>query len=77
MVYICQKLRLHYNYLCLCILYTLYYGKYMVNCLLLKLNRKLGKMFLTPRRESNLQPSDLQRDALTIELPGHRWQREG
>ena len=30
-----------------------------VNCLLLKLNRKLRKMFLSPRQESNPQPSDL------------------
>ena len=29
------------------------------NCLLLKLYRKLRKMFLSPRRESNPQPSDL------------------
>ena len=34
-------------------------------------------MFLSPRRQSNLQPSDLQWDALTIELPGLRWRREG
>ena len=34
-------------------------------------------MFLRPRRESNPQPSDLWWDALTIELPGLRWQREG
>ena len=47
------------------------------NCLLLKLYRKLRKMFLSPRRESNLQPTDLWWDALTIELPGLRWQREG
>ena len=38
----------------------------LVNCLLLKLNRKLRKMFLSPRRESNPQPSDLRWDALTI-----------
>ena len=43
---------------------------FLVNCLLLKLNRKLRKMFLSPRRESNPQPSDLRWDALTIELPG-------
>ena len=35
------------------------------------------KMFLSPRWESNPQPSDLRWDALTIELPGLRWQREG
>ena len=46
------------------------------NCLLLKLYSKLRKMFLSPRRESNTQPSHLQWDALTIELPGLRWQRE-
>ena len=40
----------------------------MENCSLLKLYRKLRKMFLSPRRESNLQPSDLRWDALTIEL---------
>ena len=47
------------------------------NCLLLKLYRKLRKMFLSPRRKSNPQPSGLRWDALTIELPGLRWQREG
>ena len=47
------------------------------NCLLLKLYRKLRKMFLSSRRESNPQPSDFRWDALTIELPGLRWQREG
>ena len=52
-------------------------GKLKENCLLLKLYRKLRKMFLSPRRESNPQPSDLRRDALTIELPGLRWQRGG
>ena len=52
-------------------------GKLKENCLLLKLYRKLRKMFLNPRRESNPQPSDLRWDALTIELPGLRWQREG
>ena len=36
------------------------------NCLLLKLYRKLRKMFLSPRWESNLQPSDLRWDTLTI-----------
>ena len=40
------------------------------NCLLLKLYRKLRKMFLSPRRESNPQPSKLRWDALTIALPG-------
>ena len=49
----------------------------MVNCLSLKLNHKIRKMFLSPGQESNLQPSDLQWDALIIELPGLRWQREG
>ena len=44
---------------------------------IIKHNRKLRKMFLSPRRESNPQPSDLGWDALTIELPGVRWQREG
>ena len=34
-------------------------GKLKEDCLLLKLYRKLRKMFLSPRRESNLQPSDL------------------
>ena len=34
-------------------------------------------MFLSPRRESNPQSFDLRWDALTIELPGLRWQREG
>ena len=34
-------------------------GKLKENCLLLKLYRKLRKMFLSPRRESNPQPSDL------------------
>ena len=48
-----------------------------VNCSLLKLNRKLRKIFLNPRRESNPQLSDLWWDALTIGLPGLRWQREG
>ena len=42
---------------------------------LLKFYRKLRKMFLSPRQESKAQPSDLRRDALTIELPGLRWQR--
>ena len=42
-----------------------------------KLYRKLRKMFLSPRRESNPQPSNLWRDAPTIEPPGLRWQREG
>ena len=55
----------------------LQFGKLKENCLLLKLYRKLRKMFLSPRRESNPQPSDLRWDALTIELPGLRWQREG
>ena len=32
-------------------------GKLNVNCLLLKLNRKLRKMFLSPTRESNAQSS--------------------
>ena len=50
---------------------------YLKNCLLLKLYRKLRKMFLSHRRESNPEPSDLRRDALTIELPGLRWQGEG
>ena len=46
------------------------YYKLKINCLLSKLNRKLRKMFLSPYgRKSNLQPSDLWRDALTIELP--------
>ena len=49
----------------------------MENCLLLKLYRKLRKTSLSPRRESNPQPSDLRWDALTIELPGLRWQRGG
>ena len=40
-------------------------GNLKVKCLLLKLNRKLRKMFLSPRRESNPQPSDFQWDALT------------
>ena len=35
-------------------------GILKLNCLLLKLYRKLRKMFLRPRRESNTQPSDLQ-----------------
>ena len=52
-------------------------GNLRENCLLLKLYRKLRKRFLNPRLESNPQPSDLRRDALTIELPGLRWQREG
>ena len=52
-------------------------GKLKGNCLLLKLYLKLRKMFLSPRRETNPQPSDLQWDALTIELPGLRWQWEG
>ena len=47
------------------------------NCLPFKLNRKLRKMFLSSRRESNPQPSDLRWDALTIELQGLGWQREG
>ena len=34
-------------------------GKLKKNCLLLKLYRKLRKMFLSPRQESNPQPSDL------------------
>ena len=34
-------------------------GKLKENCLLLKLYRKLRKMLLSPRRESNLHPSDL------------------
>ena len=33
-------------------------GKLKENCLLLKLYRKLRKMFLSPTRESNPQPSD-------------------
>ena len=52
-------------------------GKLKENCLLLKLYRKLRKLFLSPRRESNPQPSDLRWDALIIELSGLRWQREG
>ena len=32
-------------------------GKLKEHCLLLKLYRKLRKMFLSPRRESNPQPS--------------------
>ena len=52
-------------------------GNLKVNCLLLKISRKLRKIFLSPRRDSNPQPSDLRWDALTIELPGLRWQREG
>ena len=40
--------------ICTCEVYI--YGG---NCLLLKLYRKLRKMFLSPRWESNLQPSDL------------------
>ena len=44
-----------------------------VNCSVLKLYRKLRKMFLSPRRESNPQHSDLRSwDALTIELSGLR-----
>ena len=43
----------------------------------LRLYRKLRKMFLSRRRESNPLPSDLWWDTLTIELPGLRWQREG
>ena len=39
-------------------------GKLKANCLLLNLKRKLRKMFLSPRRESNLQPSDLGWDAI-------------
>ena len=46
------------------------------NCLLVKLYRKLRKMFLSRRRESNTKPSGLWWDALTIELPGLRWRRE-
>ena len=44
-----------------------------------KLYRKLSQVFLSPRREYNLQPvlHDLQWDVLTIELLGLRWQREG
>ena len=34
-------------------------GELKENCLLLKLYRKLRKMFLSPRRELNPQPSDL------------------
>ena len=34
-------------------------GKLKENCLLLKLYRKLRKMFLSPRRESNPQASDI------------------
>ena len=34
-------------------------GKLKENCLLLKLYRKLRNMFVSPRWESNLQPSDL------------------
>ena len=49
----------------------------MENCLLLKFYRKLRKMFLSPRRELNPQPYGLWWDALTIELAGPRWQREG
>ena len=48
----------------------------LVNCLLLKLNRKLRKMLLIPKRELNPKPSDLRWDALTIELPELRWQRQ-
>ena len=36
-------------------------GELKENCSLLKLYRKLRKMFLSPRRESNPQPSDLWR----------------
>ena len=34
-------------------------GELKKNCLLLKLYRKLRKMFLSLRRESNPQPSDI------------------
>ena len=34
-------------------------------------------MFLSLRQKSNPQPSDLRWDALTIELPELKWQREG
>ena len=36
-------------------------SKLKENCLLLKLYRKLRKMFLSPRRESNPQPSHMSR----------------
>ena len=39
-------------------------GKLKENCLLLKLYRKLRKMFLSPRRKSNPQPSDLRWDTI-------------
>ena len=43
----------------ICMKDDLQLGKLMENCLLLKLYRKLRKMLLRPRRESNPQPSDL------------------
>ena len=43
--------------------------------LVLFVNYRKPRNFWAP--ESNPQPSDLRWDALTIELPGLRWQREG
>ena len=39
-------------------------------------NSKFRKMFLSPIRDLNTQSSDLQWDALTIEVTGLRWKRE-
>ena len=43
----------------ICMKDDLQLGKLKENCLLLELYRKLRKMFLSPRRESNPQPFDL------------------
>ena len=47
------------EYLYICMKDDLQLGKLKENCLLLKLYRKLRNMFVSPRWESNLQPSDL------------------
>ena len=44
---------------CICMKDDLQLCKLKENCLLLKPYRKLRRMYLCPRRESNPQPSDL------------------
>ena len=51
---------LEYIHICMCMKMTqLQLGKLKENCSRLKLYRKLRKMFLSPRPESNPQPSDI------------------
>ena len=54
-----QDFNMYCTCICICMKDDLQLGKLKENCLLLKLYRKLRKMFLSPRLESNPQPSDL------------------